>query len=85
MVSFVTTRRSQVSEMDWFGEVGDQLGVKAGPRQRLPVRFLRHVQLWPETLDIVAIQGPPERSESADDEPAPWNQHDEPPAEDWAA
>jgi hypothetical protein len=48
-------------------------------------RFLRHVKLWPEALDIVAIRGPPELFESAEDEPAPWDQHDEPPAEDWAA
>jgi hypothetical protein len=33
----------------------------------------------------VAIRGPPTLFEAADDEPAPWDQHDEPPAEDWAA
>jgi hypothetical protein len=48
-------------------------------------RFLRHVKLWPETLDIVAIRGPQELFESAEVEPAPWDHHDEPPAEDWAA
>jgi hypothetical protein len=36
-------------------------------------RFLRHVQLWPETLDIVAIRGPPALFESAEVEPAPWD------------
>jgi hypothetical protein len=47
-------------------------------------RFLRHVRLWPETLDIMAIRGPPEVFESSQDEPEPWDQHDETPAEDWA-
>jgi hypothetical protein len=48
-------------------------------------RFLRHVKLWPETLDIVTIRGPPDLFESADDAAAAWDQHDEPPPEDWAA
>jgi len=49
-------------------------------------RFLRHVKLWPETTDIVAIRGPPELFDVAEvDELEPWDQHDEPPAEDWAA
>jgi hypothetical protein len=48
-------------------------------------RFLRHVELWQETPDIVAISGQPELFEPAEEEAAPWDQHDEPPAEDWAA
>jgi hypothetical protein len=46
-------------------------------------RIQRHIKLWPEMLDIVAICRHPELFESAGGEPAPWDQHDERPAEDW--
>jgi hypothetical protein len=47
-------------------------------------RFLRHVKLWPEPLELVVIRGPPELFIAEEGEAAPWDQHDEPPAEDWA-
>lgn len=48
-------------------------------------RFLRHLALWPDTGDIVAIRGPPDLMEPPVDGPEPWDESDPLPADDWAA
>ena len=49
-------------------------------------RFLRHLGLWPDCDDIVAIRGPPDEFDGPDDEPgAPWDGIDDPEPPSWAA
>ena len=49
-------------------------------------RFLRHLGLWPECEDIVAIRGPPDEFDVQDDEPgAEWDGIDDLEPLSWAA
>lgn len=73
----------------------DVLACKCGGRRKVIAavrdqkqieRFLRHLQLWPESGDIVAICGPPElfavlEVESHD----PWEEIEAPQPLDWVA
>ena len=49
-------------------------------------RFLRHLQLWPDSEDITAIRGPPALLDPPDDEATDaWAAYDDPQPLDWVA
>jgi hypothetical protein len=89
--SDVAWRRKGIETRDFLDRAATaDGGLVVDPRQRCrtsprPNGSCDMSKLRPEPTDIVAIRGPPELFESVQVEPAPWDQHDEPPADYRAA
>jgi hypothetical protein len=61
--------------------------VIAAVRDRKQIeRFLQHLELWPDSADVVATSGPPNVFAALDVESLdPWDEVDAPQPLDWVA